>query len=214
MKSVQKNNMNHCMSSPRFIFIALLLCLNSSGCAASEVNSTISSTAAGANCDIVAIAIMRATLRYPLLEGMGTGSRGIPTYLKNSADLYLFHTSTKKLELATSVDAPSRWRASSRYAIQPRVLPNGTVIFMTRGCPPDNENCNESHFFQLGENGKYTDLAVWPDASKQESANLNLCTSYLSYEDNNSVIKINTGPRGGPWKPVLVFTGGQLTPVK
>jgi hypothetical protein len=182
---------------------ALLL----SGSLVSETNARISGDAAGPSCDVVAVAVMRMTLRYPLLGGSGWG-RGVPTITSNTADLYLFNATSRTLNRVARVEAPRRWRDSSRYAMQPRVLPDGSVIFMLRGCPKGHDNCSEARYFRVQERGEPMELPAWPDITAQESLNLKQCTSYLTYEA--STVNVNIGPTGGPWRQVLKFDRGEL----
>lgn len=190
---------------PTAILVYMLLISSAIG---SEVSARISGNAAGPNCSIVAVSVTRVTLKYPLLGGLGW-SRGVPRITRNVADLYLFQPVSKKLQLAASITAPRRWRDSTRYAMHPRILPDGKVIFMTRGCPKENENCTEALYFNLRPGGGYSELSEWPEVTAQESTNLKRCTSYLTYESSN--VQVSIGPTGGPWKPVLGFIDNELT---
>lgn len=178
-----------------------------SGSLVTETSARISGDAAGPRCDVVAVAVMRMSLRYPLLGGSGW-SRGVPTITSNTADLYVFNATSRTLNRVARVEAPRRWRDSSRYAMQPRVLPDGSVIFMLRGCPKGHDNCSEARYFRVQERGEPVELPAWPDATAQESLNLKQCTSYLTYEA--STVNVNIGPTGGPWRPVLTFDRGEL----
>jgi len=186
---------------------AVLAVLLVSDATASETNALISGNAAGPRCDVVAVAVVRMTLRYPLLGGFGW-SRGVPTITSNSADLYVYRAASRTLTRAARVEAPRRWRDSSRYAMHPRVLPDGSVIFLLRGCPKGDDNCTEARYFRLQDKGGPAELPAWPEVSAQESLNLQQCTSYLTYEA--STVNVSIGPTGGPWRPVLKFDRGEL----
>lgn len=177
---------------------------------AAETNTRIAGVSAGRGCDEVAVAVLRLELRYPLLGGLSGWSRGVPTIQRNTAELYLYRPSSGALKRVASVDAPRRWRASSRYTMLPRHLPDGSLVVMLRGCPKDQENCDESRVYRLADERKLVDLPAWPDASAEESAQLRQCTAKVGFEDGRSHVAI--GPTGGPWRPVLELTGHRLVP--
>ena len=54
---------------------------------------------------------------------MSGWSRGVPTIQRNTEELYLYRPSSGALKKVLSEDAPRRWRASTRYTMQPRHLP-------------------------------------------------------------------------------------------
>lgn len=176
-----------------------------------ETNNRITGDAAGPDCNLVAVAVTRMKLSYPIFSGLSGWSRGVPTISQQAADLFLFRPSSGTLTLAVTVKVPHRWANSSRYSMQPRILPDRTVLFMLRGCPKSNDQCNESKFYRLTSTDDYVEIPNWPDFTPHESANLQRCTTYLTYAPKETFV--NIGPTGGPWTPVLSFKKGQLVPL-
>lgn len=177
---------------------------------AAETDTRIAGVSAGRGCEEVAVALMRVELSYPLLGGLGGWGRGVPTIQRNTAELYLYRPNSGSLKKVLSEDAPRRWRASTRYTMNPRHLPDGSLILMLRGCPKEQENCDESQLYRLAGERKLVELPAWPDASAEESAQLRQCTAMVGFEDGRRFVAI--GPTGGPWRPVLELTQHRLVP--
>ena len=175
--------------------------------AETRVEVRITGDAAGPGCDVLAVGVVRTTLRYPLLGGLGWGP-GVPTTKRNVAELHVLRRADGVLRRQASIDAPRRWTDARRYALAPRGLPDGHIVFALRGCPREEPNCRETRYFRLGADGRHEPIAAWPEVTARESANLRHCTSYLSYE--GSTVLVNVGPTGGPWLPVLRFDGNRL----
>ena len=194
------------------LLVVLLLCI--AGCTPSgELNTRITANEAGPKCDRVVIGVTRYYLNYPFLAGMSGWGRGVPTVHDMTGEIYLYSTDTSKLKRIASIKAPSRWKDDTvRFSIYPRILPNNELIFMLRGCPKDNQNCDEASYYHLTQNGKYSEMNNWPDASKEESESYQRCTSYLTYKDGITFVSI--GPTGGPWRPLLSFKNNELIPIK
>ncbi|MEZ5541959.1 MAG: hypothetical protein R3F42_07940 [Pseudomonadota bacterium] len=198
----------------RHLALLLVLSLQVAGCAPSgELNTRITGDSAGPECDRVAIGVTRYQLRYPWLAGMGGWGRGVPKVQDMVGEIYLYWTDTGALQRIVSMPAPSRWEEdTTRFAISPRLLADDDLIFMLRGCPAENQNCQEARYFRLAQNGEYSEMSRWPDVSKEESENLRRCTTYLTSKGGTTIV--NIGPTGGPWRPLLGFSDNALAPLQ
>jgi hypothetical protein len=166
---------------------------------------------AGPACEQVAVALTQHTQSHSVWDALGGWGQGVAHITANRADFYLFRPASGQLSKLLSLEAPARWRQSDRYQMRPRILPDGSLLFSLHGCPPQQENCTELQYYKLSADGAYQQIAAWPAASAQESANLRQCTSSLSYQGGKTLI--NIGPSGGPWRPVLQLEGGVLRPL-
>ncbi|WP_137008802.1 hypothetical protein [Aquitalea aquatilis] len=192
-----------------------LLLLLLSGCSWAEPVGAAASSfsvadSAGPACERVAVALTQHTQSHSVWDALGGWGQGVSRMTANRADFYLFRPASGQLSKLLSLEAPTRWRQSDRYQMRPRILPDGRLLFSLHGCPPQQENCTEQQYYTLSADGAYQQIAAWPAASAQESANLRQCTTSLSYQGGKTLI--NIGPSGGPWRPVLQLEGGVLRP--
>lgn len=179
---------------------------------AREQNTLITGTAAGPQCGLVAVGVSRYFLSYPVLGALGIWSPGVPAVHDLTGEIYVYHADTRELQRVVSIKAPSRWKDdTTRFSIYPRILPNKELVFMLRGCPKDNQNCQEARYFRVAMDGKQSEMTNWPEVSQEGSKNLRQCTSYLTYQDGQRFVSI--GPTGGPWRPILRFENHELVRV-
>lgn len=193
--------------------LALLALLATAGCAA-EVSTRVTGDAAGPNCSVVSVAITKTKLRYPFLGSLGSlgWGRGVPSASRSTAELFIYLRSARSLRQLVKITAPREWDDYTRFSMTPRILPDATILFALAGCPKSNQNCADQRYFRVENNGKYTQISAWPEATPQESANLKQCTTYRLYPESSTDIAI--GPTGGPWKPVLSFANGRLSVIE
>ena len=166
---------------------------------------------ASPDCSHVAVGLLRARLSYPWLGSLGGFSRGVPSISDVRGELYVYDIAQRKLSLLLSVPAPRAWDDSTRFALNPRYLPDGQLIFQLRGCPKDRPSCTEAQHYRSTGRGGYGRLAAWPEASAEESAQFKRCTAYRTYPEGRTVV--NIGPSGGPWQPLLQFAEQRLAPL-
>lgn len=176
-----------------------------------RTDARITGTSAGAGCGLLAVGVVRNTLKYPVLGGFGWGP-GVPKLRRSVVELHLYRSDEGSLRRVASLSAPPRWNDATRHELHPRILADGRVVFATRGCPVDAPNCAESRSFELLPGGGYRPLGAWPEVTAAESAALQACTSYLTYEPPGTQVAI--GPTGGPWRPVLAFRDGELSVIR
>lgn len=175
-------------------------------------NATITGTSAGPACVLIAVGVVRQTLRYPVLGGMGWGP-GVPTVTKNVAELWLLDRRTNLLRLAASMPSPKKWTDATRYHLAPRVMADGSVSFTLHGCAKENPNCTDSESWRHADGAKPKRLAEPPPVTPEDSANWRACTTYMTYTEQNQP-QVSIGPTGGPWQPVLEFRQGELQRVR
>lgn len=171
-------------------------------------NANITGTSSGPECALIAVGVVRQTLRYPLFGGMGW-SEGVPTVTKNVAELWLFDRRTNRLRRAATIPSPKRWTDATRYHLVPRVLADQRVVYTLRGCPRENQNCTESETWLYAEGARPKRVAEPPPITAEDSANWRACTTYITYTEANEK-QVSIGPTGGPWQPVLHFKNSTL----
>jgi hypothetical protein len=127
-------------------------------------------------------------------------------------EFYIYNHEKTNVLLIATIDAPRRWSADTRFTIYPRILPNKERIFMIRGCPPDNQSCQEARYYRLNKKGKPKEMKDWPEVSEEESLGYKKCTAYQTSVDGKQIVSI--GPTGGPWQAVIALDNHKLVVIK
>lgn len=188
------------------IFLTLLFFLFLYNKLGIKTNKEIASLSLKPEHDIIAIAIIKKTKRYPIINLSGW-SRGVPDTIKMEGEIYFYNIKEKEIKKISSVKIPKDW-SKEGYNLSLYIWDKDGVYFTLENC--FNRNCEENYHYFLEKNGKIKNIKSLPKLSKSYSESIREKTVYKTYQNNELNISIG---KSGDWKPVLVFRDGKLEPI-
>jgi len=188
------------------IFLTLLFFLFLYNKLGIETNKEIASLSLKPEHDIIAIAVVEKTKRYPIINLSGW-SRGVPDTIKMEGEIYFYNIKEKEIKKISSVKIPKDW-SKEGYNLSLYIWDKDGVYFTLENC--FNRNCEENYHYFLEKNGKIKNIKSLPKLSKSYSESIREKTVYKTYQNNELNISIG---KSGDWKPVLVFRDGKLEPI-
>lgn len=188
------------------IFLTLLFFLFLYNKLGIETNKEIASLSLKPEHDIIAIAVVEKTKRYPIINLSGWG-RGVPDIVKLEGKIYFYNIEEKEIKKISSIKFPKNWN-KEEYNLSLYTWDKDGVYFSLENC--FNRNCKENYHYFLEKNGKINNIKSLPKISKSYSESIREKTAYKTYQNNELNISIG---KSGDWKPVLVFRDGKLEPI-
>jgi len=144
------------------IFLTLLFFLFLYNKLGIETNKEIASLSLKPEHDIIAIAVVEKTKRYPIINLSGW-SRGVPDTIKMEGEIYFYNIKEKEIKKISSVKIPKDW-SKEGYNLSLYIWDKDGVYFTLENC--FNRNCEENYHYFLEKNGKIKNIKSLPKLSK------------------------------------------------